>query len=34
VQATARFAYVTLVGRTQAPVMTLFRKFVDERLRD
>ncbi|MFZ4761126.1 MAG: LysR family transcriptional regulator [Burkholderiaceae bacterium] len=34
VLATARFAYVTLVGRTEAPVMKLFREFVAERLRD
>jgi DNA-binding transcriptional LysR family regulator len=34
VQATARFAYVTLAGRTEAPVMKVFREFVDERLRD
>ncbi len=34
VQATARFAYVTLAGRTEAPVMKLFRSFVQERLRD
>lgn len=34
VAATARFAYVTLVGRTEAPVMKLFREFVAERLRD
>lgn len=33
-QATARYAYITLVGRSQAPVMALFRKFVAERLRD
>jgi DNA-binding transcriptional LysR family regulator len=31
---TARFAYVTLVGRTEAPVMALFREFVGQRLRD
>lgn len=31
-QATARYAYVTLVGRSEAPVMTLFRQFVAERL--
>ena len=30
----ARYAYVTLVGRTEAPVMAQFRRFVDERLRD
>jgi DNA-binding transcriptional LysR family regulator len=34
VAVTARFAYVTLAGRTEAPVMRLFRRFVDERLRD
>jgi DNA-binding transcriptional LysR family regulator len=34
VRATARFAYVTLTGRTEAPVMALFRRFVGERLRD
>jgi DNA-binding transcriptional LysR family regulator len=34
VAVTARFAYVTLAGRTEAPVMRLFRAFVDERLRD
>ena len=34
VQATARFAYVTLAGRTEAPVMKVFRAFVGERLRD
>jgi DNA-binding transcriptional LysR family regulator len=33
-QATARFAYVTLAGRTEAPVMRLFRSFVTQRLRD
>lgn len=33
-RATARFAYVTLVGRTEAPAMALFRRFVSERLRD
>jgi DNA-binding transcriptional LysR family regulator len=30
----ARFAYVTLAGRTQAPVMGLFRRFVNETLQD
>jgi DNA-binding transcriptional LysR family regulator len=30
----ARFAFVTLVGRTEAPSMGLFRQFVAERLRD
>ena len=34
VQIGARFAYVTLAGRTEAPVMALFRRFVAERLRD
>lgn len=34
VAVTARFAYVTLAGRTEAPVMRLFRSFVKERLRD
>ncbi|MBM3378120.1 MAG: LysR family transcriptional regulator, partial [Betaproteobacteria bacterium] len=29
-----RYAYVTLKGRTEAPVMKLFRRFVDENLRD
>jgi DNA-binding transcriptional LysR family regulator len=33
-QATARFAYVTLVGRSQAPVMGLLRDFVTQRLAD
>jgi DNA-binding transcriptional LysR family regulator len=33
-QATARFAYVTLVGRSQAPVMGLLRDFVAQRLAD
>lgn len=33
-QATARFAYVTLAGRTEAPVMRTFRAFVAERLHD
>jgi DNA-binding transcriptional LysR family regulator len=33
-RATARFAYVTLEGRTEAPVMSVFRAFVRERLRD
>jgi len=31
---TARFAYVSLKGRTEAPVMRLFRGFVNERLRE
>ncbi|UUZ77883.1 LysR family transcriptional regulator [Polaromonas sp. P1(28)-13] len=30
----ARFAFVTLAGRTEAPSMGLFRQFVTERLRD
>lgn len=30
----ARFAFVTLAGRTEAPSMALFRQFVAERLRD
>ncbi|MBV7541639.1 LysR family transcriptional regulator [Acidovorax sp. sic0104] len=30
----ARFAFVTLLGRTEAPSMSLFRQFVAERLRD
>lgn len=32
--ATARFACVTLAGRTEAPAMAYFRDFVRERLRD
>ncbi len=32
--ATARFAYVTLAGRTEAPAMAYFREFVREHLRD
>lgn len=32
--ATARFAYVTLAGRTEAPAMAYFRKFVRDHLRD
>ena len=32
--ATARFAYVTLAGRTEAPAMTYFREFVRTHLRD
>jgi DNA-binding transcriptional LysR family regulator len=32
--AAARFAYVTLAGRTEAPVMAWFRGFVREHLRD
>jgi DNA-binding transcriptional LysR family regulator len=31
---TARFAYVTLAGRTEAPAMAYFRAFVREHLRD
>ena len=31
---TARFAFVTLAGRTEAPSMALFRRFVAEHLRD
>jgi hypothetical protein len=31
---TARFAYVTLAGRTEAPVMRIFRAFVNDQLRD
>lgn len=34
VRATARFAYVTLAGRTAAPAMGLFRRFVHEHLHD
>ena len=30
----ARFAFITLAGRTEAPSMGLFRRFVAERLRD
>lgn len=30
----ARFAFVTLAGRTEAPTMGLFRQFVTDRLRD
>jgi DNA-binding transcriptional LysR family regulator len=30
----ARFAYVTLAGRTEAPVMAVLRRFVAEKLRD
>lgn len=32
--ATARFAYVTLAGRTEAPTMVYFREFVRTHLRD
>jgi DNA-binding transcriptional LysR family regulator len=34
VNVAARFAYVTLAGRTEAPVMRIFRSFVRERMRD
>ena len=34
IRASAAFAYVTLAGRTQAPVMQMFRGFVSERMRD
>lgn len=30
----ARFAYVTLAGRTEAPVMSVFRRFAAQQLRD
>jgi DNA-binding transcriptional LysR family regulator len=30
----ARFAFVTLIGRTEAPAMAIFRRFVAEHLRD
>jgi DNA-binding transcriptional LysR family regulator len=33
-QATARFAYVTLAGRTEAPAMAYFRAFVRDHLHD
>jgi DNA-binding transcriptional LysR family regulator len=33
-KATARFAYVTLAGRTEAPVMVWFRGFVQKHLHD
>ena len=33
-KAAARFAYVTLAGRTKAPVMAWFRQFVREHLHD
>lgn len=33
-EAKARFAYVTLAGRTEAPVMAVFRRFAAERMRD
>lgn len=32
--ARARFAYVTLAGRTEAPVMAVFRRFAAQRLRE
>lgn len=33
-KAAARFGYVTLAGRTEAPVMALFRQFAAQHLRD
>ena len=33
-RAATRFALITLVGRTEAPAMALFRRFVAERLHD
>lgn len=33
-RAGARFAYVTLIGRTEAPAMAILRHFVAQRLRD
>jgi DNA-binding transcriptional LysR family regulator len=33
-KATARFAYVTLAGRTEAPAMVYFREFVRKHLQD
>jgi hypothetical protein len=33
-KATARFAYVTLAGRTEAPAMAYFREFVRTHLQD
>jgi DNA-binding transcriptional LysR family regulator len=33
-RADARYAYVTLAGRSEAPAMAMFRQFVTERLRD
>lgn len=33
-RATARFAYVTLAGRSEAPVMAILREFVAERMAD
>jgi hypothetical protein len=32
--ATARYAFVTLAGRTEAPAMAYFRQFVRDHLRD
>lgn len=32
--ATARFAYVTLAGRTEAPAMAYFRQFLRDHLRE
>ena len=32
--ASARFAYVTLAGRTEAPAMAYFRGFISDQLRD
>jgi DNA-binding transcriptional LysR family regulator len=34
IRVSARFAYVTLGGRTEAPAMKFFRRFVAERLRE
>ncbi len=34
IKANARFAYITLAGRTEAPAMRLFREFVREMLKD
>jgi len=33
-KATARFAYVTLAGRTEAPAMVYFRQFLRVRLNE
>jgi hypothetical protein len=33
-QATARFAYVTLAGRTEAPAMVYFRQFLHAHLNE
>ena len=33
-KATARFVYVTLAGRSEAPVMSLLRQFVAQRMVD